>query len=172
MPLKSKLWGGEILLYSKKCIFCLSREEKSSYGLSFSPVRLFATPMHCSPSGSSVHGISQARILERFAISFSSGSSRSRDQTRVSCIGRQILHHEATREAPYMLQKHRETFKKVIKQTCHWQAGLTFGISVNLWTTRGLPGGSDSKESSYNAGVPGSVPGSGRSPGEGNGNRL
>ena len=36
----------------------------------------------------------------------------------------------------------------------------------------GFPGGSDSKESSCNAGDPGSVPGSGRSPGEGNGNPL
>ena len=36
----------------------------------------------------------------------------------------------------------------------------------------GLPGGSDSKESAYNAGDPGSIPGSGRSPGEGNGTPL
>ena len=35
--------------------------------------------MDCSPPGSSVHGISQARILERVAISFSRGSSRPRD---------------------------------------------------------------------------------------------
>ena len=33
-------------------------------------------------------------------------------------------------------------------------------------------GGSDSKESACNAGDPGSIPGSGRSPGEGNGNPL
>ena len=32
-------------------------------------------PMDCSPSGSSVHGILQARILEWVAISFSRGSS-------------------------------------------------------------------------------------------------
>ena len=32
-------------------------------------------PMHCSPAGSSVHGISQAKILEWVAISFSRGSS-------------------------------------------------------------------------------------------------
>ena len=31
-----------------------------------------------------------------------------------------------------------------------------------------FPGGSDSKVSAYNAGDPGSIPGSGRSPGEGN----
>ena len=36
----------------------------------------------------------------------------------------------------------------------------------------GFPGASDSKESIYNAGDLGSVPGSGRSPGEGNGNPL
>ena len=36
----------------------------------------------------------------------------------------------------------------------------------------GLPGGSDGKESTYNGGDLGSIPGSGRSPGEGNGNPL
>ena len=38
-----------------------------------------------------------------------------------------------------------------------------------LWE---FPGGSDGKASAYNAGDPGSIPGSGRSPGEGNGNPL
>ena len=41
--------------------------------------------MDCSPLGSSVHGISQARMLEWVAISFSGGSSQPRDQTHVSC---------------------------------------------------------------------------------------
>ena len=36
----------------------------------------------------------------------------------------------------------------------------------------GFPRGSDGKESAYNAGDPGSIPGSRRSPGEGNGNPL
>ena len=43
-------------------------------------------PMDCSPPGSSVHGILQARILEWVIIPFSKGSSRPRDQTQVSCI--------------------------------------------------------------------------------------
>ena len=43
-------------------------------------------PMDCSPPGSSVHGILQARILEWAAISFSRGSSQPRDQTCVSYI--------------------------------------------------------------------------------------
>ena len=42
-------------------------------------------PVDCSPPGSSVHEIFQARILEWVAISFSKGSSQSRDRTRVSC---------------------------------------------------------------------------------------
>ena len=43
-------------------------------------------PMDCSPPGSSVHGILQARILEWVAVSFSRGSSQPRDRTQVSCI--------------------------------------------------------------------------------------
>ena len=42
--------------------------------------------MDCSPPGSSVHGISQARVLEWVAISFSRGSSQPRDRTQVSRI--------------------------------------------------------------------------------------
>ena len=37
---------------------------------------------------------------------------------------------------------------------------------------KGFPGGSEGKESAYNAGDLGSIPGLGRSPGEGNGNPL
>jgi len=60
----------------------------------------FVTPMDCSPPGFSVHGISQAGILEWVAISSSMGSSRPRDWTGISCIGRWILYHWATWEAP------------------------------------------------------------------------
>ena len=54
-------------------------------------------PVDCSLSGSSVHGLLQARILERVAMTSFRGSSRSRDQIRVSyisCIGRQVLYHQ------------------------------------------------------------------------------
>ena len=53
-------------------------------------------PMECSPPDSFVHGISQARIMEWAAISYSRGSFRLRDQiliSCISCIGRQILYH-------------------------------------------------------------------------------
>ena len=56
---------------------------------------ILCDPMGCSPPGFSVHGIFQARILEQVAISFSRGSSRHRDQIRVSWvsrIGRRVLY--------------------------------------------------------------------------------
>ena len=43
-------------------------------------------PVDCSLPCSSVHGIFQARVLEWVAISFSRGSSQTRDQTQVSRI--------------------------------------------------------------------------------------
>jgi len=48
----------------------------------------------CSPPGSSVHGILQARILDWVAMPSSRGSSQPSDRTRLSCVfctGRQIL---------------------------------------------------------------------------------
>ena len=53
-------------------------------------------PLDCSPPGSSVHGVLQARILEWVAIVFSRGSSWSSDWT-LHC--RQILYCLCTREA-------------------------------------------------------------------------
>ena len=53
-------------------------------------------PMDCSPPGSSVYGILQARILEWVAISDSREPSQPRNQTRVSCVGRRSLYHCAT----------------------------------------------------------------------------
>ena len=60
------------------------------------------TSMDYSPSGSSVHGVFQARILELIAISSFRGSFWPRDQTHISCgssIGSQVLYHWATLEA-------------------------------------------------------------------------
>ena len=49
-------------------------------------VMSLCNPMDCSLPSSSVHGTSQARILEWFVISSSRGSSQCRDWTCVSCI--------------------------------------------------------------------------------------
>ena len=43
---------------------------------------------------------------------------------------------------------------------------------VSIYNLLGFPGGSEVKASAWNVGDPGSIPGSGRSPGEGNGNPL
>ena len=51
-------------------------------------------------------------------------------------------------------------------QSLGWEDPLEKGTSLNF------PGNSESKTSAYNAGDPGSIPGWGRSPGEGNGNPL
>ena len=55
-------------------------------------------PMDCSPAGSSVCGILQARILEWIAISYSRGSSRPRNWTCISCIAGRLLTAWTTRE--------------------------------------------------------------------------
>ena len=55
--------------------------------------------MDCSLPGSSVHGISQARILEWVAIPFSRGSSWPRDWNRISCISGRFFIIWVTREA-------------------------------------------------------------------------
>ena len=68
-----------------------------------SPVWLFATHK-LGPPDSSVYGICQARILERVAISCSRGSSQPWDWICISCascIGKQILYHCTTCEAPF-----------------------------------------------------------------------
>ena len=54
--------------------------------------------MDCSPPGSSVHGILQARRLEWVTISFSSRSSWPRDRTLFSCITGQFFTVWATRD--------------------------------------------------------------------------
>ena len=67
--------------------------------------------MDCNPPGSSVHGISQARILEWVSMPSSRGSSRPRERTHVSCvscISRQNLYHWATWE---VLQHHSNKMK-------------------------------------------------------------
>ena len=56
-------------------------------------------PIDFSLPGSSVHAILQARILERVAISFSTGSSQSRDRMQVSRIAGIFFTIWVTREA-------------------------------------------------------------------------
>ena len=78
-----------VFFHSKQCTECLHPGHCSRYWCSV--VLTLCDPLDCNLPGSSVHGILQARILERVAISFFRGSSQLRDQTHISCIGRWIL---------------------------------------------------------------------------------
>ena len=62
-------------------------------------------PMNCSLPGSSVHRISQARIPEWVAISYSRGSSQLKDWIRILCTGRWILYHWVAGEALYACRR-------------------------------------------------------------------
>ena len=59
-------------------------------------------PKDCSLPGSSVHGISQTRITEWVAISFSRIASQPRNQTCNSCLAGRFFTNWATREALMM----------------------------------------------------------------------
>ena len=117
----------------------------------------FCISMDCSLSCSSVRGILQARVLEWVGISFSKGSSQPRDQTWVSYIAGTFFTNWATREC------RRPWFNSWVGKI-HWRRDRP-PTPVFL----GFPRGSDSKESACSMGDLGLVPGSGRSPGEGNG---
>ena len=59
-------------------------------------------PLDYSLPGFSAHGVFQAGVVEWVAISFSRGSSRTRDRTWVSCIVGRGFTIKATREVPQM----------------------------------------------------------------------
>ena len=61
--------------------------------------------MDCSPPGSSVHGIFQARILASVTISFSRGSFWPKNQTCVSWTGRLFLYSWANQESPFKMNE-------------------------------------------------------------------
>ena len=109
-------------------------------------------PMDCSPQGSSVHGIFQVRMLEWVVISYSRGSSRPRDRTRVSCIVGRFFIIWATREASptvhrnsVIIHTHTHTYMcAYILLNFSW---LQSGRTGNLWLMHpsGLLGASEEK---------------------------
>ena len=67
---------------------------------SLSHVQLFCEPINYNLPGSSVHGTSQARVLEWVTIFFSRWSSEPGDQTHISCIGRWIIYRLSRQGSP------------------------------------------------------------------------
>ena len=63
----------------------------SSGGLVAKSCLTLCDPMDCSPPGSFICRISQARVLEWGAVSFSRGPSQLRNQTRISCVAGRFL---------------------------------------------------------------------------------
>ena len=90
-------------------------------------------PMHCSPPGTSVHGILQARIL----------------------VGCHFLLHPGCPSGQLNQNP--------------WGWSLASVVFNTPQVTRGFPCGSAGEESACNVGDLGSIPGLGRSPGEGKG---
>ena len=89
--------------HQNKCFFLLvwiyrnNGVNECTHAKSLQSYPTLCNPLDCSPPGSSVHGILQARILEWVAMLSSRGSSQSRDWTHISynpCIGRWVLYHQ------------------------------------------------------------------------------
>ena len=89
-------------------------------------------PMDCSLPGFSVHGIFQARILEWVAIIFPRGSSRLRDWTHVSCIGRLIHYHWATKKVAVIKGMMRVCGRGVTEDGVHDWIGVERSF-LHLW---------------------------------------
>ena len=70
---------------------------------------ILCNPLVCSSSGSSVHGILQARILEQVIIPFSRGSSRPRDGTRSPALQADSLPSEPPGKPMSVLYESPET---------------------------------------------------------------
>ena len=126
--------------------------------------------MDYSPPGSSVHGISQPSILKWVAISFSKELSQPRDQTCISCLAGRFF----TTEPPGKWENY-VALKPTGQPSAGWRLCFVFCSFILITQSKvGLPWWLRwwSKESVCNAGDPGLIPGSGTSPGEGNGNPL
>ena len=111
---------------------------------------LLWAPLDYSPPGSSVHGISQPRILEWIAISFSMGSSWPRDGTCISCIGRQIQYYWATRGAWYCSYWHKISNKDTLTMWLlnWWMTELSWGFSLYFQNHTLIPCAPDTRPES------------------------
>ena len=98
---------------------------------SFQSCPTLCDPMDCSPPGSSVHGVLQARIVGWVAISFSRGSSWPRDQTWVCCIAGRLFTIWATRDAQRYAKEDKSTFRSRLR-VCVYFCKSEF-LSPPLW---------------------------------------
>ena len=89
-------------------------------------------PMDCSPPGSSVHWILQARILERVAISFSRGSSQHKDWSLVSCIAGRLFYHLSHQGSHHFQKSTRNINSDIWQQASAKTCGL-WDLHCVMW---------------------------------------
>ena len=111
----------------------------------------FCDPTDWSLPGSSVHGISKARVMEWVVISFSREFSQHSDQAQVSCISRQVLYHRATREAEFHLTLpssswHSDYFLLQHRLLVALDSILPFALERRRWTERKREYGKDKRK--------------------------
>ena len=109
------------------------------FGLVAQSCLTLCDPMDCSPPDSSVHAISQARILEWVAISSPRTSSRPRDWIGISCIDRQILHQLSLQGSPNEVTVEQASFSFPWHP---WEKLTSLGLDggLGIWLT-GAPNG-------------------------------
>ena len=90
--------------------------------------------MNCTPPGSFVHGILQARTLEWVAIPFSRGYFWPRDQTQVSCIAGEFFTIWATQKAHCIHWYIHLVYPSIHQQTLRLHK-MIFLLSVNVILT-------------------------------------
>ena len=92
-------------------------------------------PMDCSPPGSSIHEIFQARILEWVAISSSRGTSQPMDQTSISCrsfiTGKFIITEPPVR-VPWTARRSNQLILKEISPGCSLE-GLMMKLKLQYF---------------------------------------
>ena len=108
--------------------------------VSIAQLYLTLWPHGCSPPGSSVHGILQARVLEWIAMPSSRGSSRPRDRTQVSRIAGRFFTSWATREVLqylkiincFIFKSYYQFFKSIIMTSLFEKKKTHYNQSIFL----------------------------------------
>ena len=122
--LKTILLGRiHITPHPKRCFIGLCSSSVAVLVTQFCPT--VWDPTDCSPPGSSVRVILQARISEWVTVSFSRRSSQPRGQTHVSsisCTGKWILYHWATRESLFQPMEAYLPVSSFFFSYCSWDS--------------------------------------------------
>ena len=90
----------------------------------------------CHPMDYTVHGVLQARMLEWVAFPFSSGSSRSRNRTGVSCIAGRIL-YQLSHQGRWPWRQQLLITNTADSSVLYWQMTSLSKLVNNSWLSSG-----------------------------------